>query len=58
MLRQDDSDHSPQNFMKRHSDVGVIIDLTSQDPPYDTANEVHGFSMCGNVGILAYICVH
>eukprot|EP01134_Creolimax_fragrantissima_P002337 CFRG2337T1 len=36
VLRQDDSNHSPGNFISKNEDVGVVIDLTSQAPPYNT----------------------
>ncbi|XP_063900792.1 uncharacterized protein LOC135120411 isoform X2 [Zophobas morio] len=36
VLRQDDSTHSPEAFLAEHPRVGLLIDLTSGAPPYDT----------------------
>jgi hypothetical protein len=38
VMRQDDAEHSPAAFMQRHPSVQLVLDLTSQAPPYETAD--------------------
>eukprot|EP00056_Hartaetosiga_gracilis_P022067 m.28042 g.28042 ORF g.28042 m.28042 type:complete len:493 (-) comp9421_c0_seq1:357-1835(-) len=38
VLRQDDPDHSPENFNKHFGSVGVIIDISKDIPPYLTTD--------------------
>eukprot|EP00127_Corallochytrium_limacisporum_P003065 Clim_evm21s145 gene=Clim_evmTU21s145 len=36
VMREDDEDHSPEKMHEAFPDIGCIIDLSSQTPPYDT----------------------
>ena len=37
VLRQDDTDHSPEVFETKRPNVGVIVDVSRETPPYITA---------------------
>ncbi|KAF8925721.1 hypothetical protein BGZ58_000532 [Dissophora ornata] len=38
VLRQTDPDHSPSAFLARHHEVGFIVDISKNEPPYRTTD--------------------
>ncbi|KAG0327258.1 hypothetical protein BGZ99_008019, partial [Dissophora globulifera] len=38
VLRQTDPDHSPSAFLARHHEVGFIVDISNDEPPYRTTD--------------------
>ncbi|KAG9066334.1 hypothetical protein KI688_001557 [Linnemannia hyalina] len=38
VLRQTDPDHSPSAFLAKHPEVGFIIDMSKDEPPYRTTD--------------------
>ncbi|CAG8438712.1 2399_t:CDS:2 [Scutellospora calospora] len=38
VMRQNDEEHSPEIFIARHPEVGFIIDITKDPPPYKTCD--------------------
>jgi hypothetical protein len=41
VLRQDDPDHSPDVFETKRSNVGLIVDVSCETPPYVVLSLVH-----------------
>ncbi|GES76744.1 alpha/beta hydrolase protein [Rhizophagus clarus] len=38
VMRQNDEEHCPKSFIARHPDIGFIIDITKDPPPYRTSD--------------------
>lgn len=38
VLRQTDPDHSPSAFLAKHPEVGFIVDMSKDEPPYRTTD--------------------
>lgn len=44
-LRQFDPDHSPVTLYQQHTSIGLVVDISAQEPPYDTRLENLGIDI-------------